>query len=180
MRLFVAIELPETVIAHLRKMQDGLRPVVEDARWTRPDQFHLTLKFLGETPEQRVTDLATSLRRIKIEDEIRLHVDALVCFPPRGLVRVVAAALHDADGRCAALQQQIDRACNQAGFPLDSRRWTAHLTLARTKNGGGSDLRRIAAAGVAGLLPGPSFSVNDFALIQSRLDRHGPTYVRIA
>ena len=180
MRLFIAIELPEYVIDHLKTMQDTLRPVVEAARWTPPDQFHLTLKFLGETLDVRVADLATSLRGIKIEDEIRLYVDGLVCFPPRGAVRVIAASLDDTEGRCAALQQQIDRACNQVGFPLEGRRWTAHVTLARLRSSGGSDLRRIATAAVAELLPGPSFSAGDFALIQSRLDRHGPTYIRIA
>lgn len=178
MRLFIAIELSDFAAAHLGRLQDALRPLAADARWTRSDQFHLTLKFLGEMPDGQVDALVKTLRRIKLEDKIRLHVDALVFFPPHGSVHVIAAALHDDGGRCAALQQEIDRTCHEAGFMLE-RRWTAHVTLARLKNRSIAGFRQSAAAAVAELLPGPSFSVEDFALIQSRLDRHGPTYLRV-
>jgi 2'-5' RNA ligase len=179
-RLFIAIELPEFVAGHLAKMQDALRPLLEHARWTRPDQLHLTLKFLGETPEQRVSELVDSLRKIKIDDEICLQAHALACFSARGPVRIVAAALQDAQGRCARLQEQIDHACHDVGFMLEGRRWTAHVTLARLKDRNSSAVRQTAAAAVAPLLPGPPFTVGDFALIQSRLDRDGPVYVRVA
>jgi len=180
MRLFIAVELPQFVAAHLCKMQDALRPLLEHSRWTPLEQLHLTLRFLGETADAQVSDLAESLRKIKIEDEICLQTRGLACYPPHGPVRIVAASLQDTDGRCARLQERIDHACHDAGFMLDGRTWTAHVTLARLKDRKGSAVRQDAAAAVAPLLPGPAFTVEDFALIQSRLERNGPVYVRVA
>ena len=180
MRLFVAIELPEYAAAHLGKMQDALRPLI-DARWTPPEQLHLTLKFLGETPDQRVDHLLKSLQTVRIDAEISLRVNGLACFPPRGPVRIIAAGLEDAGAQCARLQERLDRACNAAGFALEGRSWTAHVTLARLKNGAAVAVReRAAAAAVAGLLPGPVFSAEEFAVFESRLGRQGPVYMRIA
>jgi 2'-5' RNA ligase len=179
MRLFIAIELPQFVAAHLAKMQDALRPIV-DARWTPPEQLHLTLKFLGETPDQRVDQLLKLFQTVRVDEEISLRVNGLACFPSRGPVRIVAAGLEDAGGQCAQLQERIDRACNAAGFALESRRWTAHATLARLKNGAASPVREQAAAAVAELLPGPEFFVEEFAVFESRLERQGAVYVRVA
>jgi 2'-5' RNA ligase len=179
MRLFIAIELARFVTAHLGKMQDALRPIV-DARWTPPEQLHLTLKFLGETLEERVSDLLKSLQAVRIDEEISLRVNGLACFPPRGALRIIAAALEDAGGRCGQLQERIDRACHAAGFALEGRRWTAHVTLARLKHDAASSLREKAVAAVAGLLPGPEFCVEEFSVFESRLERQGPIYARIA
>jgi 2'-5' RNA ligase len=179
MRLFIANELNQFVTAHLGKMQDALRPIV-DARWTPPEQLHLTLKFLGEAPDQRVDDLLKSLQTVRIDEEISLRVNRLACFPPRGPVRIVAAGLEDAGAQCARLQERIDRACHAAGFALEGRRWTAHVTLARLKNGAASSLREKGVAAVAALLPGPEFCVEEFAVFESRLERQGPIYARIA
>jgi 2'-5' RNA ligase len=178
MRLFIAIELPGIVVAHLGKMQDVLRSMIE-GRWTPPEQLHVTLKFLGETADERVSDLLRAVRAVEIEEEISLGVNGLACFPPRGPVRIVAAGLEDVGGGCARLQERIDLACNGVGFALEGRKWTAHVTLARLKDGAGAGLREQAAGAVAGLLPGPAFFVERFAVIESRLERGGAVYVRV-
>ena len=178
MRLFIAIELPDHVRRHLQWMQELLRPILK-AKWSRPEQLHLTLKFLGETDHSKLPEVIEQLRAISISEPIRLSTAGVVCFPPHGPIRIVAAALQVEAGNCAKLQSAIDQACHAAGFPLEGRRWTPHVTLARVKDRLGASVRSAATEAGAGLGE-CRCEIDTFALIESRLDRDGPTYGRVA
>jgi 2'-5' RNA ligase len=178
MRLFIAIELPDDVRRHLQEMQELLRPTFK-AKWTRPEQLHLTLKFLGQTADSELPKILEQLRAIRMSEPIRLATAGAVCFPPHGPIRIVAAALEDEGGNCAKLQSEIDQACYSAGFPLEGRRWTPHVTLARVKDRAGTSARSAAAEAGAGLT-NCRCEIDAFALMESRLDRDGPAYGRIA
>ena len=178
MRLFIAIELPDDVRRHLQRMQDLLRPTFK-AKWTRPEQLHLTLKFLGETDDSKLPEVIEQLRTIKIPEPIRLATAGVVCLPPHGPIRIVAAALQDDAGNCAKLQSTIDQACHAAGFPLEGRRWTPHVTLARVRDRAGASAR--AQADIAcSKIPAITSEAGGFCLIESRLDRTGPQYATVA
>ena len=178
MRLFIAIELPDEVRRHLQKMRELLQPILK-AKWTRPEQLHLTLKFLGDTADSELPKVLGQLRAIRMTEPIRLATAGVVCLPPHGPIRIVAAALEDEAGNCAKLQSAIDQACYAAGFPLEGRRWTPHVTLARVKDRVGASVRAAAAEAGAGLAE-CRCEIDAFALIESRLDRDGPTYGRVA
>lgn len=178
MRLFIAIELPDDVRRHLQGMQELLRPIVK-AKWTRPEQLHLTLKFLGETEDSELPKILEHLGAIRMAEPIRLSTEGVVCFPPHGPIRIVAAALEDEAGNCAKLQAEIDQACYVAGFPLEGRRWTPHVTLARVKERLGASVRSAITQASAALAE-CRCEIDAFALIESRLDRDGPTYARVA
>jgi 2'-5' RNA ligase len=178
MRLFIAIELPHDVRRHLQEMQELLRPVLK-AKWTRPEQLHLTLKFLGETEEANLPRVVEQLRNVTMAEPIRLATAGVVCLPPHGPIRIVAAALADEAGNCAKLQGAIDRACHAAGFPLDGRRWTPHVTLARVKERVPGSARAQAGSACA-KIPTATFEPGEFSLIESRLDRLGPSYATVA
>jgi 2'-5' RNA ligase len=175
MRLFVAMELPEDVRRRLAKVQDSLREAIV-AKWIPVEQMHLTLKFLGETPDQQLPEIIERLKTIHF-DPIRLSTAGLVCFPPHGPIRIVAAELRDSEQKCAALQTEIDQACHAAGFKLEGRRWLPHVTLGRVKERlPGAARELVAKQNVIQEF----FSVNQFLLIESRLDRQGPQYVTVA
>jgi 2'-5' RNA ligase len=159
-------------------MQELLRPIVK-AKWTRPEQLHLTLKFLGDTADSELPKILEYLRGIQMSEPIRLATGGVVCFPPHGPIRIVAAALEDEAGNCAKLQAEIDQACYLAGFPIEGRRWTPHVTLARVKDRVGASVRSAAAEAGTGLAE-CRCEIDAFAIIESRLDRDGPTYARIA
>ncbi len=175
MRLFIALQLPDAVRLRLDRVVDQLRPIIS-ARWIRSDHWHITLKFLGETPDPQLPPLIEALQTITVPPSIQLKPTGILFFPPRGPARIVAAAMDDMGRRCAALQAQIDSACQQIGFPLDARPWAPHVTLARPKSG---ITKRPQIP--SGLFQGESeFSPDQFVLIESRLDRQGPTYVSLA
>lgn len=177
MRLFIAIEPAEHVRRHLQRMQEILRPIL-GGKSVRAEQLHLTLKFLGETPVEALPRLTEWLRTVEM-GPIRLTMAGVACFPPNGPVRIVAAALNDHGLHCAQLQSDIDQAAHAAGFPLDGRRWTPHVTLARVKDRVPASAR---AAGIAAAakMAELEFDPDEFLLIESRLDRKGPTYATVA
>ncbi|MGD0461163.1 MAG: RNA 2',3'-cyclic phosphodiesterase [Tepidisphaeraceae bacterium] len=177
MRLFVAIELPERLRRHLLRMQEILRPIF-GGKPVRPEQLHLTLKFLGETPDETLPRLLERLRTVEM-GPIRLTTSGVVCFPPNGPVRIVAAALEDQGLHCAQLQRDIDQAAHAAGFPLEGRRWTPHVTLIRVKDRVPASARAAGIAAVAEMAE-VEFEPDEFVLIQSNLDRVGPTYATLA
>ena len=175
MRLFIAIELPEEIRRSLVRVQNSLRPVVA-AKWVRVEQLHLTLKFLGETPDAELPGLIEELNRVRF-DAFELSTAGVVCFPPHGPIRIVAARLEDAERKCASLQREIDKACHAAGFRLEGREWIPHVTLARVKMRLPSSAR---AAAIGTLVERESFLVDYFSLMESRLDQPGPEYVAVA
>jgi 2'-5' RNA ligase len=179
MRLFIAIELPESVRVHLAGMQELLGPLAW-VRWMRPDQLHLTLRFLGETSDQQLAELTRALEDCPISLPIRLHAAAAVCFPDRGPIRIIAAELADADGRCAKSQAQIESACRRFGFAPERRPWRPHVTLARLKGHWDASLRQKVQPAVAAMLPGPEFEPAEFAVIESRQLPQGREYVTAA
>jgi 2'-5' RNA ligase len=176
MRLFIAIEPEESVMRDLTKIQNTLRPEIT-ARWTPADQFHLTLKFLGDTPDPELPDIIAALKAIQIDSPISLRMTGIVCFPPHGPIRIIAAAMEDDQNRCAKLAGEIDRACHDVGFPLENRKWTPHITLARVKERVAPDAR-----GKLLSLPvtNPEFEVDHFVLKESRLTSDGATYLTVA
>ncbi len=176
MRLFVSIELPDEVRNSLRRAQEQLAEIVK-AKWTPADQFHLTLKFLGETADPYLPRIIEELRRVRFDEPLTLRTAGLVCFPPHGPIRIIAAAMKDEGGLCAKLQSEIDQACHAAGFPLEGRRWTPHATVGRVKDRTAAGAR---SAVMAHQLPALDFEIDEFALMESNLDRVGPTYIRVA
>jgi RNA 2',3'-cyclic 3'-phosphodiesterase len=178
MRLFIAIALPPEIRRHLARMQELLRPMIP-ARWTNPQQFHLTLKFLGETADKKLPALLAELRTVRIEQPIPLQAAGVTCFPPHGAIRIIAAAFKDESGNCRRLQGEIERACHGWGFPLEGRPWTPHVTIARAKGRLPAAARAVAVRGVESLSE-EAFWAEEFFLIESRLDRQGPVYINLA
>ncbi len=179
MRLFTAVELPERVAEHLRCMQDLLRPAVRGVRWTSPANMHLTLKFLGQTPEDRVAGLCQALGEVAVA-KMSLKVVSCLCFPPRGAVRIIGAGLGGDTGALGNLYARIEETVAPLGFARETRAYQPHITLARARDRLDGGVRRALNSMVAAVLPGPAFDVAGFALLESRLTSAGAEYVDVA
>jgi 2'-5' RNA ligase len=182
MRLFIAIELPEEIRRSLAKIQRAVESLIvakwgwDDPKSVRPDQMHLTLKFLGDTRDDVLTLLIDQLKVVQTEP-IQLAIKGVVAFPERGPIRVVAAELVDCQGRCAELQRRVDEACHESGFRLEGRRWIPHVTVCRIKEFLPGTLRDGFAKHA---VTQEFFTVSGFSLIESRLSQAGPDYVTVA
>jgi 2'-5' RNA ligase len=127
-RLFVALDLPDSVKRSLEPMARGLG----DVRWATPDQQHLTLRFIGEVGDGAVHDVVEALATVPAVP-FELTLEGLGHFPPRGEPRVLWVGI-ERSAELARLKRRIDRALEQAGIPPDGRKFAPHVTLARVRD----------------------------------------------
>jgi 2'-5' RNA ligase len=192
MRLFTAIELSTPARNHLaglaRKWTENwgeeLLGLSNDeyprVSWVRPENLHVTLKFLGEVPEPQVPKVCQALSDWASPGPMRLNADHIECLPPRGPVRVIAAGVGGDVGRLTLLHREIDRACGLLGFAAESRQYRPHVTLARAKVPLPSHVREHLASAGNPHMPGPAFDVAEFVLMESRLHPQGAEYLPVA
>jgi 2'-5' RNA ligase len=190
MRLFLAIELSEPVrrvIAELsREWREnwneellGIGTSCPPASWVRAENLHITLKFLGETPDTQIPRICDALKTTSTHP-IRLLPDRIECFPVRGPVRVIGVGLGGELERVNELFQDVEQACEPLGFALERRAYRPHITLARIRSFLPSHARRTLMEAGAKHLPGPEFVVNQFVLMQSQLNPKGARYTALA
>lgn len=137
MRLFFAVALPAELVERVRQAQQDLRRAAGDGpgiRWTRPDQFHYTIKFLGEQPPPRAAraaEAAAPLRECRYP--FRMTLGGAGAFPSNQRPTTLWLGATSGGADLADLAADLDRRLVAAGFSKESRPLTAHLTLARIK-----------------------------------------------
>jgi 2'-5' RNA ligase len=179
MRLFVAVELSDEMKAALGKVQRSLSRFDQAVRWTGKDQMHLTLKFLGEVPDEDVMQVCSATERIAAASApFETTLAECGCFPPRGPVRVVWAGLAVSGKELADCQRLGEQAYAELGFEPERRAFTPHLTLGRVREGKRADgLREVAAAA----RPAPAgHYVEEICVFHSKLGRDGAQHTVIS
>jgi 2'-5' RNA ligase len=183
-RLFIAIELPAGLVKRLRDFQSGLGlfrlPYV---KWVDPGAIHLTLKFLGDVAPARLEAVKESAAvAVRSFHPFVLSTGRTGFFPGAQRARVFWLGLEGDIAELVRLQQDIDSAMSKLGFVSESRAFTAHLTLARLREGcsGEQRLEFAGLAGVAVFEPGPPMPVESVALMRSHLSPRGAMYTRLA
>src|SRR3954447_16915982 len=121
MRLFLAIDLPDAVREHLAGVQSRLKQIGVKASWTAPTNLHITLKFLGEVAERGVAPLVESLSLVRVAGRIEVAAQGLELFPPKGPVRVVAAAVVGSTDPLRAVHAAVEQRCRHLGFEREQR-----------------------------------------------------------
>lgn len=167
-RLFTGLELPESVTERLSILRAGL----PGARWVDPENYHITLRFIGDVDDATAHEFASGLAKIRSEP-IRLCIDGVDSFGGRK-PRSVWAGLQP-NAALDALQRAHEHAARAAGLPAESRNFKPHVTLARLRG-----VRPDAVArylGGNGFLLTPPFDVHRFVLFSSRASRGGGPYV---
>ena len=146
-RLFFAIELPAEVRHKINNHIDRLRAELPDVRasWTRESNLHLTLKFLGDTPLEKVEALSQALQHAAAKvTRFKMEIAGCGAFPPRGQPRVLWIGTEDTSGSLSRLHTALENECAIAGFPRDDRSFHPHLSIARLRQPHGSrDLAKL-------------------------------------
>jgi RNA 2',3'-cyclic 3'-phosphodiesterase len=177
-RAFIAIGLPDDVHAALARQQLLFRPACRDARWTRPEGIHLTLKFLGEIPNAQVERVSEALARLGAFQGFPVQIRGFGFFPDARRPRVFWAGV-EAPQALVTLASRIERAMEELGFASEQRAFSPHLTLARFK----SPRPQPELAALAETRKDMSlgrFEVWEFFLYESKLSPHGAEYRRVA
>jgi 2'-5' RNA ligase len=182
LRLFVAIELPAELQAALSRLQHELqRRGLEKLRWVRPEGIHLTLKFLGETPMEKVSAieaaLADSVEGIATHE---LLIGKLGTFGG-GRPRVLWLDLAGDLDRVRQLQERVEALTEKLGFPREARGWSPHLTLARVRPETAREIAGAIAPAISAVtIPPGVVPAREVSLMRSTLRPSGAVYERVA
>lgn len=133
-RSFIAIELPAAVISLLDSVQQELKALGLKARWVRPQNIHLTLKFLGNIDRAAIEDIGRAMAGAAGDcAPFALTVGGVGFFPDIRRPRVVWIGLGGATAVLLNLQRNLAHRLAAVGFAKDKRPFKAHLTLGRIR-----------------------------------------------
>lgn len=184
LRLFVAIPLSKPLLKRLADVQYRFQGKVphQSVRWVRSEGIHLTLKFLGDTPINRVSTIEDALTVVgRNAPPCELTVEGLGCFPNPRRPRVLWVGVSEPTGRLEALQGAVEEAMVSLGYEAERRSFTPHLTLGRVRRGTSrQDEEQIGQAVVSttvGQLA--ALTVDRFELIRSELKPSGAQYTTL-
>jgi 2'-5' RNA ligase len=189
MRLFVALDIDDAIRGRIARFLDGVRGFSPDARWARPESLHVTLKFIGERPEEEVEKIKRTLEVITAE-AFEMNFRGYGFFPGARAPRVFWVGI-EAGPELSSLAATVDENLALLDIPKEEHAFNPHLTLARGGRGSGSprkqkgdvpnrsfqQLQEKLAA-----LPAPEFgtmTVREFFLYRSQLSPSGSKYTKL-
>lgn len=177
-RLFTAIRIPRALHDRLAAMQAG----VPGARWVAPENFHITLGFLGDVEESRFEDLHDILSAVASSAPrgFSLTLDGTGAFGSKA-PKLLFAGVQP----CSALEQlqsKLTGRLMRAGFIAEKRKFRPHVTLAylphgRSRGGEGQDINAGPWFEITGAFLGTPYEVTHFSLVESHLGTAGSTYI---
>jgi 2'-5' RNA ligase len=167
-RLFIGLEIPENVGQTLSLLRGGL----PGARWIDPENYHLTLRFIGDIEMRLAHEIVLMLGRVN-RRPFDIKLDGLTSFggkKPRAIVASVAPS-----PSLLELQAELERLMQRVGLEPEGRKYTPHVTLARLRDSSSRQVADYLAA--RGFLRSPAFHVERFVLFSSRASVGGGPYV---
>lgn len=188
MRLFIALDLPPEARQAAAEVSRELKSSSADVKWVKPELMHLTLKFLGETPEGQVAEIKSALEEV-CGGRVGLDLAIKGCgsFPPNKKPQVVWLGLDGQKDQLLDLAGAIEARLELLGFPPERRSFKAHLTLGRLRRGpkrgnrpSGSTVPLARAIAALKDYNGPVFRADNVVLIKSTLTPAGPIYEPLA
>lgn len=183
-RSFIAIELPEEVRGGLARLRNELkRNEHKFVKWVNPDGLHLTLKFLGNIPSKRVTEIINAIEEVtQGVSAFHLEISGLGAFPSLRQARVFWVGIGGEVDKLSKLQQNIDSALAVLGFAKEERPFVPHLTLARLRPGASPLERRSFGELVDSTIFEDKYhiEVEAVSLMRSQLTPAGAVYTRLS
>src|SRR5476651_90310 len=167
-RLFTGVEIPPDIGQALAMLRGGL----PGARWITPENYHLTLRFIGDVDDLVAQEVALMLGRVR-RAAFDLHLEGLTSFggrKPRAVVATAAPAQALLD-----VQAEHERLMQRIGLEPEGRKYLPHVMLARLRDSSSRDVAEYLSA--RGLFRTPAFRVSRFVLFSSRASVGGGPYV---
>jgi len=190
MRLFVALDIDNAIRERIVRFVEDVNPFAPEARWVKPESMHVTVKFIGEQPDDALEPIKQALRQISA-GAIEIDFRNYGFFPNPKSARVFWVGMQ-AGPELSALVGTVDQNLSVLGISKEDRPFSPHLTLARSAGGSGSPRRdksdrpnrvfQILQNRLA-TLPVPEFGTmtsREFFLYQSHLSPKGSKYTKLA
>lgn len=175
MRLFVAVNLPDAVRRALERASATLREAAPAVRWLPPENFHITLKFLGSVPDARLPEIQAALETAALRNApFQMTLRVAGAFPNFRRARVYWVGVQD-DGALAQLQLEVERTIAPLGFPTEARPFHPHITIGRVNSVPAAELRAAEAA-ASDFQHESRVTVKSIELMESKVSSKGARY----
>lgn len=180
MRLFLAINLPAGEQRAIAAAVAPMRAAAPDVRWMGDAQLHVTLKFLGEQPDDAVDALRHALAAAaRGHAPLGLALGGLGAFPNLRAPRVVWLGVAP-DPKLELLQHDVERACSGLGYPLDARAFRPHITIGRARGAVPAGMARAMAGAARQVRYAASVTARSVDIMASELGAGGARHRVIA
>lgn len=132
LRTFVAVDVSDAVRRYAESLKDELAACLSGIHWTRRDNLHLTLKFLGDVPETELVGVCSAVQdAVCQQDPLEMECGGLGAFPDEQRPRTLWVGIRQGEEALRTLQGLIDKNLTEYGFPPERRRFHGHLTIGR-------------------------------------------------
>lgn len=176
MRVFIAVELTESIKEELAQLQESLRGTGDKIKWVDSSLIHLTLKFLGEIREEGLKKVLQASREVAVKSSsFRIKIKETGVFPDSPSPRVIWVGVEERENNLETLVNQLEEELARQGFAKERRKWIPHLTLGRVKVLKKKGKLRELVLSHKGL-EGGEMEVRSISVIESRLTPKGPIY----
>ncbi len=167
-RLFVGLKIPEDIREELLSLCSGL----ENVRWVKKENFHITLQFIGEVQKSYLDDLVQSLSEIRFS-QFDLTLNGINFFNSTGLIRSIWIGIREKEN-LMRLHSKINISIEKAGISFKRRKFIPHVSIARFTRQPGSRFQDYIEGNA--LFSSRSFTIKSFTLFESVLKPDGPIY----
>lgn len=179
MRTFIAIELAQEIKDSLAGIQKKLESSQADIKWVKPENIHLTLKFLAEVEEAKIPKIIQRLQ--EFGDQIKpftIRMNGLGAFPGLKSARVIWVRVKEDTDELGKLAEIIEDGLVKLGFPKEDRKFSAHLTLGRLRSNKNKDKlgQKLEEIQISELTQ----QINSIGLFKSTLHPAGAVYQKLS
>jgi 2'-5' RNA ligase len=178
-RTFIAVEIPENITSGIRELQQGLKDYGIDIRWIRPENIHLTLKFLGDVEAADIDKISGAISKtVDGVASIPLKAKGVGVFPGIKSPRVLWVGLTGQLELLINLQKTLDEKLKGIGFPTEKRPFKGHLTIGRIK--AKMDTKKLGGALITFRnFESETFIADKIILFKSELKPQGAVYTNL-
>ena len=175
-RIFIAVDISDEAQLAAAAHTERIRHRSHNVRvsWVRPENMHVTMKFLGDVDERRLESVKNAVSK---SVEGIGPFQAGLSSPEAFGKRVLAIAIDDVSGNLGLIQTRIERGCSQIGFKEENRRFRAHLTIGRIRDVKGT--ASLTDAHTSLQIEPVSFEVDHVTIYESTLLSTGSVYSRL-
>jgi len=176
-RTFVAVEIDAAVRAAADELIRQLAESGADVKWVEPENLHVTVKFLGEVDSRQLHQICRAVEAaVASQPPFDLEVRRAGAFPNARRPRTLWLGAGRGGEELAAVAREVDKQLQRLGYPRESRRFHAHLTLGRVRQGGAASGRLAELLAEQAEFQAGTSRVAEAVVFSSQLSRGGPVY----
>lgn len=178
-RTFICVEIPEAIKERIALLQREMRQTDAQVSWAKPENIHLTIKFLGNVAQSKIQPVCRAVERAAASiEQFEIEIAGAGCFPSPRNARVLWVGLAELPGALKRLHASVEDELAREGFPREPKRFSPHLTIARIRSLHGAGL--LAEQLIARSFEPESFTAREVIVMRSDLKPTGSIYTPLA